>query len=155
MKCRLISLALLVFAAASIAACVTPYSPKAEPRPASRAIGFNFILRHLGDPNATNCGTAELDRDRSAVDTCVVSAFRTSRPFFAVYDEFHEGMEDGVSAGANGFLSTKAGVIFFLRWEFAPYAHYGNPPAETLKSWPCSQPRIVSGATGIETLACW
>jgi hypothetical protein len=153
MKCRLLSLALLVLAAALVAACATSHSPKTEARAASGTLGFNFILRRLAGPTAINCGTAAIDADRSPVDTCVVSAFRANRPFFAVYDEFHEGIED--SAGANGFLSTEAGVIFFLRWESAPYAHYGHPPAETLESWPCSQPRIVSSARGTETLACW
>lgn len=120
--------------------------------PNSLRLGFPFVLRSLAGPNATNCGTAAFNGDRSTVDACVVSAFRAGAPFFAAYEESDPGVEDVTLA--TGFLRVDAGFVFFLRWDSTWTPFLGDPP-EVFAVKPCSNARVVSSSRGVESLACW
>jgi hypothetical protein len=99
-----ISWALVLVTTFGAVACTTPPEERLS----------NAIRRLAGD-GAKDCGRVRLGETRTAVDACVVRAFRNQQPFFARYDK--RSIDSSV---ANILVRTPAGDMFDLAYDSDP-----------------------------------
>jgi hypothetical protein len=92
---------------------------------------LNNTIRRLAGPGAEDCGRVRVSETRTAVNACVVRAFRNQQPFLARYDK-----RSIDSSLANILVRTPAGDMFDVA--------YDSDPSGGIRVTPKIEPRRLS-----------